>query len=364
MFAELAFRAYEFQNRMMLGRVLSQAGVPGKGAVMSVPEIQGQLGLTLPGVAPTAIETTAAGDGTVTFRSEGKETARVRYTDKRFSPDEQKAFARFVRRGLILHPAIGDAIANDGRVPAELWYLQYKGFDRNERTLTLTSDTTAVLDYPLPAAFAPKSIDFDAPHEGLKDLFPLMQSAVAGRAGNGPPTVESYRRAIEAAHNEKKHVQVAMLIMEANLQFGGTPMACPGDPVCPMAAEANQDGQVQTLLKGLSYARKDAAKGVPILRGIERKGLSNAYLLDVWIANDSGNAAEAAELFANGIRGNPYVAPFYKDFGDYWYRDYATPYAWFFYDFARNLPGAGKVEMLAPLDQSEAKLATDFPQFF
>jgi hypothetical protein len=88
--------------------------------------------------------------------------------------------------------------------------------------------------------------------------------------------------------------------------------------------------------------------------------LSNPYLLDVWIANDSGNSSEAPELFANGIRGNPYVAPFYKDFGDYWYRNYATPYAWFFYDFARNLPDPNKVEMIAPLDRIEANWSPTF----
>jgi hypothetical protein len=152
--------------------------------------------------------------------------------------------------------------------------------------------------------------------------------------------------------------------MEAWLQFGRTTMACPGDPVCAMIKEANQDPQVQTLMKGLSYSGRDAAKGIPFLSSIDRKALSNGYMLDVWIANDSGNDPKAAQLFASAIRGNPYVAPFYKDFGEFWHRSYATPYAWYFYDFARSLPDANKVEMLAPLDTFEARLASDFPLFF
>lgn len=365
MFADLAFRVYEFQNRRMLGNVMSGAGVSSDKSPMTLPVIQAQLGLTVPGVAATPVETATDGDGTIHFRFDGKEAARVRFSDKRLSADEQKAFARFIRRGVILHPGIGDALAADGRVPAELWFLEYEGFDAKPRTLALTSDATARLDYPLSADFMPTSIPFGAPHEGLKDLFPLMQSAVAGRAGNGPRTVESYRAAIEAAHQKKEHLQVVMLYMESLLQHGQkTKVMCPGDPICAMVSEANQDSQVMILMKGLSYGGRDAPKGLPLLRSIDRKGLSNAYLLDVWMANDSGNSPEAAQLFSNGIRGNPYVAPFYKDFGDYWYRSYATPYAWFFYDFARNLPDANKVEMLAPLDKIETKLAADFPQFF
>lgn len=364
LFADLAFRAYEFQNRLTLGKVLSGAGIPSGSSPMTLPMIQAQLGLTIPGIAPTPIETTTDGDGTIHFRSEGKETARVRFSDKRLSAEEQKAFARFVRRGLILHPRIGDAVAGDGRLPAELWFLEHEGFEAKPRTLSLVSEATAQLAYPLPADFVPRSTPFGRPHESLNDLFPLMQSAVAGRAGTGPRSVESYRSAIEAAHRRREHLQAAMLIMEAWLQFGRKTMLCPANPICAIFREVNEDPQVKTLMKGLSYSGPDAPKGLPFLRSIDRKGLSNAYLLDVWIANDSGNSPEAAKLFASGIRGNPYVAPFYKDFGDYWYRNYATPFAWFFYDFARNLPDANKVEMLAPLDKSEAKLASDFPQFF
>jgi len=365
LFADVAFRAYEFQNRLALGKVLSGAGITADKSPMTVAMIQAQLGLTIPGVAPTPIETTTDGDGTIHFRSEGKETARVRFSDKRLSAEQQKAFARFVRRGLILHPRIGDAMAGDGRLPVELWFLEYEGgFETKPRKLSLASDATAQLNYPLPANFTPQSIHFSRPHEGLNDLFPVMQAAVAGRAGTGPRTVESYRSAIEAAHQRKEHLQAAMLIMEASLQFGRKTMACPDDPVCTIFREANKDPQVQTLMKGLSYSGRDAPKGLPYLRSIDRKGLSNPYLLDIWIANDSGNSPEAAQLFASGIRGNPYVAPFYKDFGDYWYGNYGTPYAWFFYDFARNLPNASQVEMLDPLDKLEARLVSDFPLFF
>lgn len=371
-YADIAFRVNEAQNCQYLSKVLGSVGMkPDAVPTVSPIDAATQLGLVLPGTAEQHIDQITDANGTVHFSYQGKELAHVHFGSNRIIKSEQVGFARFLRWEVTLHPQIADAIIADGRFPDELSYLEYKGSESKFQTLTLKTNETAMTDYPLPATY---SSDFfqgaTSERTELNNLLPIMLSAVAGRAGGGPRSAASYREAIEAASQRGDKLQAMVLILELSLHHGNNALSCAPDtrPPCHSLKEiariAENDPQGQSLLQTLTYNGANAANGVPLLRKIDRRGLSDPYMIDIFLANDLGHNKDAEELYASAIRGNPYIVGFYKDFGDYCFNEYDMWDAWLLYDLARDLPDARDTPMLDAVDTLEHRLANDFPQFF
>lgn len=365
LYADLAFRVYESENRFYLNKILTGAKA---GSALETPgQIEMELGVAVPGESNVSLEQKTDADGTLHFTLDGVEMAQVRFGAARFTPDEEKTFSRFLVYGQMLHPDIVTALVADGRIPTEITYREIRPKGSKLRTLTLQSAQSLDADYPLTADYARAQEDKDS---RLKDLMPLMLEAVAGRANGGPRSIADYRAAIEAAAASSHNLQVAMLYGELSLQDGAGAGACePGAPPdCrspeDLAAAANQDPSVQAFVKALSLNGANAPKAVPELQGIDRAALSDPYMIDLYLANDQPGAPETEAHYHSAIRGNPYIAGFYKDYGFYLARDYDLWNAWNLYDLARSLPTARKTGLLQPIDNMEERLARDFPQFF
>ena len=90
-------------------------------------------------------------------------------------------------------------------------------------------------------------------------------------------------------------------------------------------------------------------------------------MIDDFLANDLsevGQNAEAMPLFANAIKGNPYLAGYYKDLGDAIRRTYQPDLAWLCYDLGRLIPGAADAPVISGVTTHEAMLARKYPEFF
>ena len=371
-YADVAFRVNEAQNRQYLSKVLGSAGIKPATAPLVPPlDAATQLGLVLPGSATEQIDQTTDRNGTIHFSHEGKELASVHFGSVRLPKSEKDEFARFLHWGVSLHPQITDAIIGDGRLPDELSYPEYKGMESKLQTLTLKADETVSADYPLPANYSAQPFpNVTGERTVLRSLLPLMLDAVAGHAGGGPRSAASYRQAIEVASQKGESLQAMVLILELSLHHGQNALTCAPNagpachPLADIARSAETDPQGRALLQGLSYKEAKAADAVPLFRSIDRKGLSDPYVIDIFLANDLGHSKDAEELYASAIRGNPYIVGFYKDFGDYWFNEYDMWDAWLLYDLARDLPDARDTPVLDAVDTLEHRLTTDFPQFF
>jgi hypothetical protein len=321
---------------------------------------ESELGAINPDQPRPKIDQQTGADATLRFLHDGQEIARFAPSP---SPLAKLALRHLLRLTTALHPFIVEAIAATEHVPATLTYLRSSDQDLRRETLNLRSADEVVQDYPLPASFQAVPLPPGAP-QALAELLPVMLDAVAGRMGTGPRTIASYDDAIREALSKGAKFQAMLLAMEKHLQHGD---AVPGAMQFQYVFDKTRgDSRVEQLLYALDQA-KDPKGRLKTLRGIDRSDLSNAYVLDDYIANDIGAAGDEQDpfpLFESAIRGNPYMAGYYKDLGDQFFGGYQMDLAWLCYDLARAVPGHERAPVPAAIDDLEQGLRRDNPAYF
>jgi Flp pilus assembly protein TadD len=141
--------------------------------------------------------------------------------------------------------------------------------------------------------------------------------------------------------------------------------SCP--PQSAVTAALTGDARARTLVQSLQLEGSDPEQAIALRRGIDRTGLPNDYVLDIFLANTlsaNGQVSEALPHFASAIRGNPYAAAFYDDLGDAMRSQFEFFLAWVCYDLARALPGSEYAQTLQNVGEREEMLRTEYPQFF
>ena len=156
------------------------------------------------------------------------------------------------------------------------------------------------------------------------------------------------------------------------MQYGRSANDCttgPRDVPCHDADDLNErlasDARAARLYKAQLAQSKDPKLALELWRGLTRSDVTNAYVIDVFVANllSSSDRAQAAAAFGRAIRGNPYLGSVYKDLGDFFLRGARVDLAWLCYDLGRSLPGGGGGP-LASVDGLELRLAQAYPDFF
>lgn len=178
---------------------------------------------------------------------------------------------------------------------------------------------------------------------------------------------------IDNALKHDNQFQVLLTFLEMNLQYGqgagvcGPAQAegCHASSVLADAAKKEPRGA--QLLQAFAVERSDPRKAITLEQNIDRKGVVNAYVIDDLIGNtlvEAGRDQEAIRLFDNAIHSNPYLAGYYKDFGDLFRKAFRADLAWLFYDLGRVLPGGPNAPVIATINQYEDFLEKKVPQFF
>jgi hypothetical protein len=131
--------------------------------------------------------------------------------------------------------------------------------------------------------------------------------------------------------------------------------------------EAQKDARANAVLHALGTEKADRTKAIAEMRAVRHDDVTNGYVIDDFAGNMMGAAgqqSDAVPLVANAVRGDPYVAGYYKDLGDL-FRTAFNPYpAWICYDLGRVLPGGPAAPVIDSISEHETRLARDFPQFF
>jgi hypothetical protein len=380
LYAPLAFRVFEAQNRAALARMLDAAKLGTKAQSSSDPFwAASELGVPIPNQAPT-IEQRAQPDGSLAFWYGGQEVARFTPSAVALSPDELKRLGSFLRYECALHPQIVAALLASGRLPRKLAFERRVGAKRTRVTYDLVSAEALDVSYPLPDDYRADLLPAkggDAGIEEFRSLLPLMLEAAALRHGGGPRSVSDFEIAIDRALSTGNGFQAMLLALELQLQHGSSAADCATAPVpqpChslrEIGAAVRGDERARSFLAAtrVEQVEHDPGKAIELRRAIPRDDLASAYVIDDQIANAMTMkgllGSETLSLFANAIRGNPYVPTFYKDLGDYFARQYRTDLAWLCYDLGRALPGANATPVLPSITDLEKRFVADFPQFF
>jgi hypothetical protein len=368
-YANISSRTREFQRRIEWRGMLKGFNAEEKSLYTTFVN-QSELGLTLPSVALERVERSDARDGTVALKYDGDEVARIRFSDTRLPESAQKSFARFLRHGIMLHPTIVETVLTDGRIPQVLTIQRTnRGGQAKTRTLTLKSVELRETDYPISADYVNEPLPVGA-NPTIDELLPLMLAAIKGKHASGPPNLNSYVKALEAARREDKPLLADLINHEATYQHGMHLLDCKDakQGCSTIFREVMERGRKEPRLEAYNVAlirqgfgRPDAADR---LRSIDRSGLAKDYVLDFLTATAIHDPS-ALDFYARAIRGNPYAPAFYVSCGDFYRKDMRSSIlAWFFFDLARNLPEADKSGFSRPIDKLEEQFTKDYPQLF
>jgi hypothetical protein len=379
LYADVAFRLFEAENRRLLRGALSAGGVGQQIEMMDPFWAQSSLGMVTPQDMPAKLETATTADGAQIFTYQQTEVARIALSSQPIAQERKTRFLQALRLITALHPSIIEAIGSSGRIPATLRYTIQRANAKDAVTLTLESAATLQMPFPLTADLAsdPLVLAADGTTErAVKDLFPIMVEAVNRRAP-GPRTVGDYQRAIGEALGRNATFQALLAEFELLLQHGQAATECATADVSPpchsmreVAALARGEPRAQALLESLSLERQDPDRAIALRRGISRGDIENGFVIDIFLANslsakrDRRGADDPMPLFVSAIRGNPYLKGVYKDLGDHLMRAFQMDLAWLCFYLARQLPGPDASGSLSSVSNLEQKLATDFSSFF
>jgi hypothetical protein len=380
LYANLASRVFEVQNRAVLSAALDAAKTATKPEPLDVFWVASELGVAPPNQAPPRIERRAEQDTSTVFSYGGQDVARITPSSVQLSTEELRRLGSFLHYECSLHPEIVSAFLATGRLPQKFEFERPMGTKRTRVTYELASVEVIEVSYPLPDDYRADPLPArggDTASEELRLLLPVMLDAIALHYGGGPRSVSNYQAAIDRALSSGKGFQALLLAVELQLQHGSSAANCATTPVpqpChglgEIRAAIGHDQRAESYIAAMQaeQVNHDASKAINVWRAIPRDDLANGYVIDDHIANAMTAkgmlGGETRAMFASAIRGNPYVSTFYKDLGDYFVRQYRGDLAWLCYDLGRELPGANVTPVLSSITNLEKRLAADFPRFF
>jgi hypothetical protein len=310
--------------------------------------------------------------GTAHFSYNGAEIASYALSAESLSAEERALFAHLLQERTTLHPSTIAALLAEGKLPQRLSFALPPSRKQEAEIWVLRAVSRAGAQYPLEPGFVtappvPLPRNATGSLALLSRLVPVMEDAVKGRAGHGPRSPADYRAGLNAAAGKGQWFAALLIALEAQEQYGELPPCASGETPCPTLSDivGAGDARVAALTKALDT--KDQAEAAKLLQAIDRAGVDDAYVLDGFIGNAlaaSGDVAAALPLLIAEVRGNPYVAGYYKDLGDLFRQGFAPDQAWLCYDLGRALPGGAGAPVIGTMNDYEARLAARAPQFF
>jgi hypothetical protein len=367
LYANADFRMVERYNRRMLRAVVAKIGKAD--ALADAYWDESELHVVDPRDPAVAAQRQAAPDGAVRFIYKNAEVASFATSDQNLSPEERTGLRRLLMETSNLHPVAIAALIETGRVPKRLSFALPPARKKGAEVWVLQSASRLTTAYPLTSAYTAEPL---TKRQALSEAGVLPVMLEAGRGSKGLRTPAQYHAAIGDALARKAGLQAALLGLEGSEQYGERAFDCSGGQAgChslkEIFTEGQNDARVGVVVRALGAGQTDRAKALAAMRGLRRDDVTNGYVIDDFAGNmmvEEGNHRDALPLIANAVRGNPYVAGYYKDMGDLFRTSFDSASAWICYDLGRVLPGGASAPVIDNINQYETKLASDFPQFF
>lgn len=349
LYADIGFRVMELKNRLFLLEALRQAkvdAVPG-GEV----EVEHLFAVDDEQTEANISKTEGA---TVSYGSEGKLLAEFSSKGKKLTPEQSRAFVRFVRYYCGGHPDILSDVQVRGVLP--------------ERFRVDVSNVAEVTSYAMTtvssAVCDPSRPDFSGlrptvlPPEPLGTLVALALQLTP----EAVPTAQALLQSrAETALAEGKALSSVLLLFEVLLMGGDGPPALLSEGRAQFEANADSKALFDALMAG----SKDADLGAEMFQALEPRAGEQAHILKIFRAGmlvASDKRADAARLYLEALLVNPALAGAWKDLGDIYHANYDMDMAWLCWDVGRKL--APKHMMLQDVNRLEHSLRINYPGFF
>ena len=359
LFALVAYRSAELQNRLMLGEAFTAANVVGERNPFRQFDLEALFGIAKKGGGDVALSEELT-DGIYHYRVGGE--VKVEYRLSEFAPagDRKEMFEKYLLYETNLHPAVRRSIVARAAIPQLLVYemhnlpalsarirLELKGVEQDQQR------------YSPPSKLVQTARDAD--NTALAQL-ERMLGEVETNESKPPLTRRQFVEMTDQAIAQGQYLDAMLMATECGLQTGEYLM----DHIRQLASYTNTDRRLAQFVSAMDMSSEEKTKtSLQILDGIDRTGLSRGHVVDIMRADAKaalGQENEARELFVNVLTVNPHIAGVYKDLGEVYHRFYDMRTAWKCWDTARRL--YPQHPMLQQINEYEAKLLDQYPEFF
>lgn len=204
--ADLTFRIMERQNRSYLQRVLDAAGAHGEQP--DACDAEAELGIVLPGDADAGQTDMRERNGAIVLRCAGREIGSFIRGEGDAVP---AAFWPTMYAAMLTHPALYRSVRETGHAPASLEISFREGTGGlSRRTWRLLAVESVDVPYPLDASR--RNTTSDALDQLVPGAGQAGAEAVAGRAQNGAPTLQTWGEHLQSLSETQSPAAAAMLL--------------------------------------------------------------------------------------------------------------------------------------------------------
>lgn len=368
LYADLAFRKAELNNRIFLHAMLGSALKGKLPADVFDPFFSEEMFSMQLADKNSGYRLSKTKTGPVTSYKY-KEAVVTSFTPNTapLSGEKLRQFSRFLIYGTYLHPLIRVDIEKTGKCIQKLsCFLDNQPVLKERSTLSLKKVTPGEYSAAVPEGFV---LDSD-PRNPLSSVYARIKEL-----GGKPPadlkqlTLDYYKKAVE----NKNYLDALLCLTEYGLQTGENL----GEEMKEIRDQLKDDPDCQKLVAGLATPANEqqAMLYLGSLDMIDRSKSAKSYLIDVFRANiiinmsDHGmkdvktsQESDPRKAFIKVLEQNPFIAGVYHDLGKYLESCYMQSYAWECYDLARKF--YPKHPFMEEISEKEQDLAHSFPQFF
>ena len=364
LYAMIGFRVKEYQNRMHLADAVNKVVDPQMTLDDDEFMMQTLFGIKppkngQPATATTAVKKTTR-DGFDIYSYNGKECARVKYSNREIPESLRPVFERFLIYAFTMHPDVRREIVKSGKVPAEM-ALNWQSIGtvtKNEYTLTDSRLGGAPEKWP-----GENEMMTDVGDDKMKAAFAAARDEKQFALSKNEQQTGEY---IDSRVAAGVPLDALLAAMEYQLQTGDQDAAVRWlskykgpffhDPKCNLYFAS---------MVPAGNNQKRNKEELAMVDIIDRQGLEKACVLDIQrgdLLMYMGRDEEAHAAFLAALKGNPFIAGVWKDLGDLYDKSSETQLAWACWDTARRL--YPKHFMLRDVDDLERGLRKNLPEFF
>jgi tetratricopeptide (TPR) repeat protein len=355
LYALLGLRDLEFQNRLMMGALLStaKAGLTDNFAMQPVFAEQA---FSITDTKHEASIDQRQADGETEFVWQDKKLLSISNKTRKLPAGYQSEYWRFLRYYAGGHPKIYAALASVQGVPEKITFVLQGGPQTETREISLnTIRTEADGPYSLDgfAATTPE----EAPYSTLKLLGPDAAAQLALRA---EATVKDRDAAIgQGQVFDAVLANLAVLLMTGDAA-GTTAWTS-------QHHEALQsDESVRAFAASLSARDQASAQtALQTLAELRKQPGTARYVLDVMQGNTLiylHQGQNGADHLLSALAVNPYLLGAWHDLGAFYYQSFRPDKAWACWDAARKVNP--QHPQFLPIAQIESRIRTNMPDFF
>lgn len=382
--ALLVFRVMERQNRAFLAGIIAKTG--GQAPGLDACSMDSELGVKIPGAPDDSTTRVRERRGCVELECDGR---RIGWFESGQGVEPPPAFWPTVFEEMPTHPELHRRMRASRKPPERLeTVLGNDPATQRRQSWKLVSIDAVSVAHPLledrPNRTAARLDEIVGPGTAR-----LAVEAIAGRAGDGAPTRESWGLQLESLGRSRGSAAAAMALLPSLNMFPGLEQDCAkafDHPVCRLARDlpeiaksdpaaqavldvalAEQQGDAQAAIDAMVRARKSPLREDPVLGASFALALLRFDASNLEKAREAGLPTDVAALQARALAAHPYNPSYWTDIGDRLGGRYDWPDAFLLFDVAFSLPmpeALAESHVLRNKRDGIERIRRDFPEAF